>query len=125
DSQEDIIKWTAGIGEGRPRRPDRLAADLAGHDHADAATRDRLDVFLTPHEGDLAAGLSQTGAEQRADRPGAEEEEAEWWRRRGMLGHQCVVILRSWPRASCSMLVRCRTSTTPARVPARIITGQP
>src|SRR5438445_8673062 len=125
DSQEDIIKWPAGIGDGRPRRPDRLAADLAGHHHADAATRDRLDVLLTPHQGDLAAGLSQTGAEQRADRPGTEEEEAERWRRRGTLGHHCVVIFSSRPRASRSMFVRCRISTRPARVIPRMITGQP
>src|SRR5438132_10793764 len=29
----------------------------------------------------------------------SEEEEAEWWRRRGTLGHQCVVIFSSRPRA--------------------------
>ena len=106
DGQEDVVKWTAGIGEGRPRRPDRLAADFAGHDHAHAAARDGLHVFLTPHQGDLTAGLRQARAEQRAHRAGAEEEESKWRRGRGSLRHQWVVIFSSRPRASRSMLVR-------------------
>src|SRR6266576_4816288 len=75
DGQEDVIEWTTGIGEGRARRSDRLATDLAGHDHAHTVARDGLDVRWATHQRDLTAGLSQAGAEQRADRPGTEEEE--------------------------------------------------
>src|SRR6266849_9601221 len=125
DGEEDIIEWADRLGDGWSRRPDGLAADLARRDHAHPVASDGLDMGGTPHQRDLTAGLGQARAEERAHRAGTEEEEAEWRRRRGTLGHQCAVIFNSRPCASRSMLVRCRISTRPARVTPRMITDQP